>query len=107
MVDIKLITPEELEERINARDESLQIIDVREDEEVETGTIKDAVHIRLKEIPARVNEVDKSKTIVTVCRSGRRSAKAAEFLQSEGYDVYNLFGGMLKWTGEVLSFPIS
>lgn len=103
MNTIKTITPEELEERLMTNDETLQVVDVREDEEVEAGKIKEAVHIRLSEIPERLDELDQSKQIVAVCRSGRRSEKAAEFLQSQGYDVLNMVGGMLKWTGEVRS----
>lgn len=36
-----------------------------------------------------------------VCRSGGRSGQATLFLQSHGYDVQNMSGGMLEWTGPV------
>lgn len=101
MSEIKIITPEELEERLASNDETILVVDVREDEEVEVGKIPQAIHIRLAEIPERTNELDKSKRLVMVCRSGRRSERAADYLLSQGFDVYNMEGGMLKWVGEI------
>ena len=103
MDEINIITPKDLEERLSNEDQTIQVVDVREDEEVEIGKIKEAVHIRLAEIPERMDEIDSSKTIVLICRSGRRSERAAQFLQSQGYQVLNMDGGMLKWQGEVIS----
>ncbi|HET6873013.1 MAG TPA: rhodanese-like domain-containing protein [Sporolactobacillaceae bacterium] len=102
MDEINIITPKELEERLNQGDQTIQVVDVREDEEVEIGKIKEALHIRLTEIPERMDELDSSKTIVLVCRSGRRSERAAQYLESQGFEVLNMEGGMLKWQGEVL-----
>lgn len=102
MDEINIITPKELEERLKQGDQTIQVVDVREDEEVEIGKIKEALHIRLTEIPERMDELDSSKTIVLVCRSGRRSERAAQYLESQGFEVLNMEGGMLKWQGEVL-----
>ena len=99
---INVILPEELEEKLKAANEDIVVVDVREDEEVATGKIAEAVHIPLGTLPDRYEELDKTKTIITVCRSGRRSEKAAEFLQDQGYDVFNMVGGMMKWQGEIL-----
>ncbi|WEG13850.1 rhodanese-like domain-containing protein [Pullulanibacillus sp. KACC 23026] len=103
MTEVKTITPQELEGRLESRDQTLQVVDVREDEEVEAGMIPEAIHIRLSEIPERMDELDRSQPLVMVCRSGGRSQRAAEYLASQGFDVYNMVGGMMNWTGEVRS----
>lgn len=81
-------------------DESTQFIDVRESDEVAEGTIPGTVHIALGDLPARIAELDPSRRVVLLCRSGGRSTQAAEFFVASGFvDVYNLEGGMLAWTG--------
>lgn len=81
--------------------EKLNIIDVREDEEVAQGKIPGAEHISLGQLPDRLNEVDKNNHYYLVCRSGGRSGKACTFLEEQGYDVINMAGGMLDWNDEV------
>lgn len=51
----------------------------------------------------RAEELDRSRPIVTVCRSGSRSAESAKDLASEGFDVRNLEGGMEAWAAQGLS----
>ena len=48
-----------------------------------------------------MNELDKSKEYIMVCRSGGRSGRASQFLESYGYNVINMTGGMLAWEGKV------
>ncbi|WP_085993860.1 rhodanese-like domain-containing protein [Oceanobacillus senegalensis] len=96
-------------EEISAKDlqtklengEKLNMVDVREDEEVAQGMIPGAKHIRLGELPERLEELEKDKHYYMVCRSGGRSGRATEFLKEKGYDVTNMAGGMLAWEGEV------
>lgn len=97
---MKTITPKEVEERLRAG-ESLHIIDVREPEEVAAGKIPGAVNIPLGLIEFRMHELDKNEEYILVCRSGGRSGRAAEFLDSRGYRVINMTGGMLAWEGTV------
>ncbi|MFD1851921.1 rhodanese-like domain-containing protein [Oceanobacillus bengalensis] len=94
------ITAKDLEEKLE-KGEKLNIIDVREDDEVAGGIIPGAKHIRLSEIPERVNELEKDEHYYMVCRSGGRSGRATDFLKEQGYDVTNMAGGMLAWEGEV------
>ncbi|WP_183163909.1 rhodanese-like domain-containing protein [Alteribacter keqinensis] len=79
----------------------VSIIDVREDEEVAEGMIPGARHIPLGQVPDRLDELDKDKEHIMVCRSGARSGRAGSFLKKEGYDVINMSGGMLEWKDEV------
>jgi sulfur dioxygenase len=52
----------------------------------------------MAELPARIGELDRSRPVVTVCRSGTRSAQAAVLLDKAGFkQVANLAGGMLRW----------
>ncbi|EPR27027.1 Rhodanese-related sulfurtransferase [Geobacillus sp. WSUCF1] len=97
---MKTITPKEVEERLRAG-ESLHIIDVREPEEVAAGKIPGAVNIPLGLIEFRMHELDKNEEYILVCRSGGRSGRAAEFLDSRGYRVVNMTGGMLAWKGPI------
>jgi rhodanese-related sulfurtransferase len=96
---VKTITPTEVEKFLK-EGTTISIIDVREDEEVEAGKIPAAKHIRLMDIPARMDEIDKGIEHIMVCRSGRRSENACLFLQDQGYKVKNMVGGMLEWEGE-------
>lgn len=100
MSDIKEIQPKDVEKHLDAN-EPLNVIDVRENEEVADGKIPQAKHIPLGELPERIDELDQSKEYIMVCRSGRRSEKAADFLQKKGFKVQNMSGGMLKWEGDI------
>ncbi|MGF1597088.1 MAG: rhodanese-like domain-containing protein [Acidimicrobiales bacterium] len=75
-----------------------QLVDVREQAEVAAGTLPQSVNIPVGELPARVGELDPARPVVLFCRSGGRSANAAEYLVDAGFgDVTNLTGGMLAW----------
>ncbi|MBL8362924.1 MAG: MBL fold metallo-hydrolase [Rubrivivax sp.] len=77
-----------------------QIVDVREVAEFDgpLGRIPGALPIPLAELPALSSTLDRARPVVTVCRSGVRSAQAAVLLARQGFgDVANLAGGMLRW----------
>lgn len=73
------------------------LIDVREPHEWQAGHAPKARHIPLAQLHRRVNEIPPGRPIVTVCRSGARSARAAAFLAGQGRAVSNLAGGMYAW----------
>lgn len=97
---MKEMTAKEIEILIN-QGKKLNIIDVREDDEVKNGKIQGAIHIPLDSVEIRMNELDKSEEYIIVCHAGGRSARAAEFLEKQGYRVINMQGGMLAWEGKV------
>lgn len=101
MDEIKQITPEELEKMLTEGKE-LEIVDVREDDEVENGMIEGAKHIRMNDIPANLDYFDKEKKYIFVCHSGGRSQNVCYYLHERGYKVINMTGGMSHWTGEVV-----
>ncbi|MFD2655852.1 rhodanese-like domain-containing protein [Gracilibacillus thailandensis] len=96
---MKEISSKQLQKMIEDK-QNLNIIDVREVEEVAHGKIPKAIHIPLGLLEFRKHELDKSKEYIIVCRSGGRSARAASFLEDQGFHVTNLIGGMLAWEGE-------
>jgi rhodanese-related sulfurtransferase len=75
-----------------------QLIDVRGPDEVASGTLPGAVNIPLGDLEDRFGELDRSRRLVLLCRSGGRSTIAAELLAGAGFeDVVNLVGGMLAF----------
>lgn len=97
---MKELTTKEVEALLK-EGKTLNLIDVREVDEVAAGKIPGAVHIPLGFIPDSLNNLDSEKEYIMVCRSGARSGRATQFLESHGYQVSNMKGGMLAWTGEV------
>lgn len=90
------IQPEALEEC----GQSVQVLDVRETAELTgpLGHIKGAIPIPLGELAARAGELDRTRPVVAVCRSGSRSAQAVALLGKAGFDrVANLAGGIQRW----------
>lgn len=78
------------------------LIDVRTPEEFESGHIRNAINISVETLPDRLNEVPSGLPIVVYCRSGNRSATAAQILVSAGYQsVYDL-GGIQTWVAQGL-----
>jgi len=96
------ITPAELKQRLDKGDD-IQIVDVREDNEVAIGRIPNSVHIPLGQILARMNEIDPNRETVVHCKMGGRSARAIDALQRSGFQgkLVNLKGGILRWSDEV------
>jgi rhodanese-related sulfurtransferase len=96
------ITPAELKQRLDKGDD-IQIVDVREDNEVAIGRIPNSIHIPLGQILGRMNEIDPSRETVVHCKMGGRSARAIDALQRSGYQgkLLNLKGGILRWSDEV------
>lgn len=91
------ISPEEAENLIHRDD--VQVIDVRSQSEWNAGHIKEAQHVMLGELPNRIKEIPKDKTIIAQCGSGMRSAIGVSVLQANGFkDVINLEGGYEAWT---------
>jgi rhodanese-related sulfurtransferase len=81
------------------------IVDVREPYEWRDGHIPGAVHIPLGSLSRRLQELDPSREIVAVCRSGNRSIAAAQIMQQGGFSqVSSMAGGMISWTRQ--RFPV-
>ena len=75
------------------------LLDVREEIEVTLEPMEGALHIPLREVVARMDELDVARTTVVVCAAGIRSARAIEALRAAGYTgrLVNLDGGVKAW----------
>ena len=91
------------------RDDGAFMLDVREPDEWAAGHIPGATLIPLGQLSSRIAEVPRDRTVVTVCRSGNRSAQARDILFNAGYEaVASMTGGMNEWTAadlEVVTGP--
>ena len=97
------VQPHWLEEHLR----EVQVVDVREPDEFNSslGHIQNAVLLPLGKLIEMTGSLSKAKPIVTVCRSGARSAQATVMLGKAGFDkVANLSGGMLRWRAQ--RFPV-
>lgn len=99
------LTQEEWAEQL-ANDGNAVVLDVRTDDEVAEGIIPNAIHIDIykgQEFIDEIEALDKSKNYYVYCRSGNRSGKACQIMEQLGFEnAYNLEGGMLEWTGDVV-----
>jgi rhodanese-related sulfurtransferase len=73
------------------------LLDVREDDEWAAGHAPGAVHVRLRELGARFGELPADREVYVICRSGHRSAYAAEALVGVGLNAINVADGMTGW----------
>lgn len=98
------ITMEEAAKRMEQEPAAI-ILDVRRPDEYQAGHIPGAINIpnetigreELPQLP------DKDQTILVYCRSGNRSKQASEKLAALGYTQVLEFGGILDWTGQVVT----
>jgi rhodanese-related sulfurtransferase len=96
------ISATEAAQMLRDQPEQTILLDVREAMELEMAAVAGALHIPMGEIPGRLGELDASKTIICLCRSGGRSAQVAEFLLAQGYaKAVNLTGGIHAWSDQV------
>ncbi len=78
------------------------LLDVREPFELEEAALTGATHVPMREIPARVNEMDPEAEIAVLCHYGGRSERVAQFLAQRGFArVYNVSGGIDEYAQRV------
>ena len=86
-------------------DDNVTLLDVRTVEEFKKdGRIAGAKLIPLGQLSANLKMLDKSKKVLVYCRSGNRSVSASRILESNGFTVINMSGGMNEWRSEKLPF---
>ena len=78
------------------------LLDVREAWEIERAALSGALWMPMREVPARVVELDPAAEIVVVCHHGVRSFHIARYLEQQGFArVYNLSSGVEGWARQV------
>jgi rhodanese-related sulfurtransferase len=76
---------------------AVELIDVREPDEVAAGRIAGIRHVPLGALSEAAASIPRDRPVVFVCRSGGRSAMATEAFRTAGYEAHNMTGGMLEW----------
>ncbi len=98
---------QELKERLEAG-ETVTLVDVREARECTSGILPEAIHIPMRELGSRWEEVADADEIVCYCHSGARSFETAMLLRSKGlFNATSLEGGIVAWRaigGEIVSY---
>ncbi len=79
------------------------VLDVREPWELQTASVRadgfELVHMPMRSVPARLNELDPKRPIACLCHHGARSAQVVHFLAQQGFDdVVNIAGGIHAWS---------
>lgn len=95
----------ELKERMSSHS-GIQLVDIRENEEVQTGMLPGAMHIPIKEIPYKIADFEEGKEYVLYCSAGYRSPYICNFLRDHGVNAFHLEGGMMAWKGAGFVVPL-
>jgi len=97
------LTPEEAYDLISQQ--QVTVLDIRTQEEYNSGHIPDTLLLPVSELESRLNGLNSSDHILVYCRSGYRSEEAAHILVTNNFiHVYNLEGGILQWQAQ--GFPV-
>ena len=88
-------------------DANIAILDVRTAKEFADGHVAEAVNIDVNQtdFAQKIDELDRSKTYIVYCRSGRRSSRAVGIMATKGFkNLYNVSDGFLGWNKNGLPF---
>lgn len=102
--EIRVITPQEVHDAVSDSHKH-QLVDVRTLEEFNEGHLQNAQNICVTDadFEENISKLDKTQPIYLYCRSGKRSAKAAEILKGMGFkEIYDMEGGFLEWQSQGL-----
>lgn len=100
-IDFNEISVNELAHLIKNK-KCANLVDVRNPDEVKEFNIEGSQFIPLAELEERISEIDQTSPIFLICKSGNRSAKAAEILKTKGMnEITNVIGGMDEWKNKI------
>jgi rhodanese-related sulfurtransferase len=95
------LTSERLAEIIAANDPDTYLVDVRTEEEYNSGAIPAAINIPFDVIADNLPTEDRSARIIVYCRAGNRSGIASDTLAGLGFTNVLDFGGVSNWKDEL------
>ncbi|MDR5586992.1 MULTISPECIES: rhodanese-like domain-containing protein [Clostridium] len=82
----------------------IELIDIREPFEYRVGSLKTSKNIPMHDLLDNAdNYLDKNKEYYLICRSGARTASVCIDLREKGFDVINVYGGMISYDGDQLN----
>ena len=93
--------------RLIKADANIAILDVRTAKEFADGHVAGAVNIDVNQadFAQKIDQLDRSKTYIVYCRSGRRSRKAVGIMAAKGFkNLYNVSDGFVGWNKNGLPF---
>ncbi len=103
--NLPLLSVHQLKDKME-QGEELIVLDVRGQDEWDSGHIKGAIHIYVGHLAQRLAEVPRDKPVAVICRVGHRSGLGASILLRAGYrNVYNVLGSMKAWVAA--GFPVT
>jgi adenylyltransferase/sulfurtransferase len=97
---MKTLSVKDIDKKLK-QDKGFKIIDVREPWEHEIGKIDGSIEMPLSKIVQEYPALDKSLKYGVICHSGVRSLQGGSFLESKGFSVVNVGGGIDRWSLEV------
>lgn len=80
----------------------VELVDVREPYEHDAGRIAGARHVEFAMLTQEAGSFDRERPVVFYCRSGGRSAVAAQAFRASGFQAFNMTGGLVAWAGQGL-----
>jgi len=93
------ISPELVREMIEAAEDQVILLDVRDDWEWEVAHLEGAIHMPLDELGLRLQELDPHQEIIAYCHVGERSVDACLLLWENGFrKVRSMTGGIEAWS---------
>lgn len=96
------VTVTEAKQLLARADRTVEVIDVREPDELQICAITGAKHIPMRQIPEAVPTLSKDKHFLVLCHHGGRSMRVTQFLRAQGFtNVTNIAGGIDAWADEI------
>lgn len=97
---MKTMTVKDIKNELD-KNKNFKLIDVRESWEYNIGKVEGSIEMPLSNIVEDYSKLDKSLNYGVICHSGIRSLQGVSFLESKGYNVVNVEGGIDRWSIEV------
>jgi len=97
---MKTLSVKDIEKKLK-KDRGFKIIDVREAWEHKIGKIDGSIEMPLSKIVQDYSGLDRTLEYGVICHSGVRSLQGSSFLESKGFSVVNVGGGIDRWSLEV------
>lgn len=94
----------DLKAKVDAKDASIYLVDIRKPEDFAKGHVAGAVNLPFADMGKNIDKLPKDKQIVLMCYSGQTSGQTLAALKLSGFNAISLKGGFPSW--EKASFPI-
>ena len=87
---------------VKARPGKVQILDVREPDELAICRVAGAAHIPMRQVPTHLDTLPRDQHLLVLCHHGSRSLRVTQWLRAQGFiAVSNISGGIEAWAEEI------